>query len=158
MDIKNNITIKIENPSSQLINFLKEKEGFKAKPYYCPGNVLTIGYGHAIQEHNSLYKKITKTHAEQLLVTDILHTQKLIQKVYNDFIFLQPHQQDAIISLVFNWGIKNFSKSKLLKCLKTHNYLGAAQEFLDIVKVKGKIVTGLIIRRKEETDIFLNGW
>lgn len=155
----NNMTKTKEIPiSEQLINFLKEKEGFRKNIYKCSSNALTIGYGHRINKNDDvIYTTISKEQAEYLLIQDIGRVHKEIFKVYSDFVFLDQNKQDALTSLVFNWGIGNFAKSKLLKNLKQHKYQEAANEFLDIVKSKGKVLEGLVKRRKEEANLFLNG-
>ena len=154
------------NPHSKnLINFLKEWEGYNKISKPCPAGHKTIGYGHNIQSWESDYYKklvstrrgITVTEATTLLNIDLDRIQNQLT-FYIKSLNLKPYQKDALMSLIFNWGAANFAKSKLLQALKNNAHKAAAHEFLDITKANGKILTGLVNRRKEESYIFLNGW
>ena len=42
------------NISKRLINLIKKYEGLSLYPYACPANILTIGYGHVIQNNDMI--------------------------------------------------------------------------------------------------------
>lgn len=147
--------------NNNLLEYLKKKEGYMRKVKSCPRGVPTIGYGHAVAHLPKEFHKIfyiSKKQAEDVLIDDVNKVFKQLKKVYPESTRLQRHRQEALVSLIFNWGIGNFAKSKLLKNLKIGDMYGAADEFLDINKCNGRKMKGLTNRRKEEYKIFISGW
>jgi lysozyme len=71
---------------------------------------------------------------------------------------LTQGQYDALVSLVYNWGGGNFLRSLGLKCLNNSDYTRAAEEFFSkengVVRVGGKILTGLVKRRQAELEMW----
>jgi len=144
--------------SDELIAFVKRKEGFANKAYP-DGKGYSIGYGHYSEKnHYTPETQISESAAELYLKADLHDAAEKLIEIFPRFGKLDQGKRDALISLVFNWGIANFKKSKLFKHLKAKEYECAAKEFLDITKSNGKILPGLVTRRKEEAEIFLNGW
>lgn len=146
--------------SNKGINLIKKYEGFSNKSYKCPADKITIGYGHVIlpKEKNlpEFKEPITEEFAEELLYSDI----KFAENAVNEYVLipLTQGQFDALVSLVFNWGVYNFSLSKGLKKLNQKDYDGASIEFFDkekgVVKLNGKIVKGLVNRRATELELW----
>jgi lysozyme len=66
-------------------------------------------------------------------------------------------QYVAVLSLAWNVGIGNISKSTLLKKLNAQDFKGAADEFLKWNKAGGKVIPGLTRRRVAEREFFLTG-
>lgn len=62
---------------------------------------------------------------------------------------------DALISLAYNIGIGNLSKSSVIRHLKAGNKQQAGDAFLMWNKARGKVLAGLDRRRKVERKIFL---
>jgi len=69
---------------------------------------------------------------------------------------MTQNQFDATVSLVFNIGRPNFSKSTMLKRLNARDYEGAAEALTWWNKQKGKTLRGLVRRRAEEKEYFLS--
>lgn len=150
--------------STKIINLIKQFEGLKLSPYFCPKGKETIGYGHVLLKNNAINSKIekilnfpiSKEFAEAILKDDIELVEKIIIKLVK--IKLTQGQFDALVSLVFNWGGENFKKSKGLKQLNLGNYKEAAIEFFSkekgVVKVNGVICDGLVSRRQAELEFF----
>jgi len=146
--------------SNKGINLIKKWEGFRKTAYKCPSNKNTIGYGHVIlpneKELFELKESITEEFAEELLYSDV----KIAENAVNKYVSvpLTQGQFDALVSLVYNWGVSNFSLSNSLKTLNLKNYDEAAFGFFDkefgVVKSKGKILKGLVLRRQEELDLW----
>ena len=59
-----------------------------------------------------------------------------------------------MVSLAYNIGFGNFSKSTLLKKVNSGNFDGASNEFLKWNKSGGKELLGLTRRREREKDLF----
>ena len=138
--------------SEEGLSFIKAFEDFSAKPYLCPANVLTIGYGHAILPDEQ-FTEITEEEAIELLKKDCTKFTSAINRLVK--VGLNRNQFDALISFVFNIGVGAFTKSTLLKLLNQGNYNDAAKEFPRWSTVKGVPCNGLITRRQLEKCLFL---
>ena len=131
---------------------IKESEGLSLVPYFCPGNVLSIGFGNTT--HAAEYDMITEQQAEEFLKEDLEMVQQHLAIVLQH-VPLTDNQWSALVSFVFNIGIGNFIQSTLKRKLKEGDYQGAADEFGRWVYAKGKKLNGLIIRRAKERSLFL---
>lgn len=65
--------------STRGINFIKRWEGFRARAYLCPANVLTIGYGHTRSVVPN--QTITEYQGEQLLKQDLVRFEKAVNNL-----------------------------------------------------------------------------
>lgn len=146
-------------------NFIKDKEGLKLKPYddhtgkpvYKWIDGATIGYGHYIlkSEWEKYKNGISKQEAINLFNNDISRFERVVRD--NVKTNLKQNQFDALVSLAFNIGVKNFNESSLLKLLNKES----GSEYDTIEKAwkawrmsKGKVMKGLVIRRAEEYNMF----
>ena len=144
--------------SNEFLNYLKQKEGYRRFVYTCPAGKETIGYGHVLINDEN-YQKIDEFIAEKLLMQDIDKIQCKLHTFVGDLSNnLQQNEYEAILSLLYNWGVSRFIPSKLAKSLKEGNKEQAAHEFLNICNVNGKPCRGLQIRRYEEMLVFKYGW
>jgi lysozyme len=143
------------NISQKGIDFIKKYEGLQLKPYKCPAGKWTIGYGHVTTAEK--YDIITEETAEQLLLEDIKTAENVINSVVS--IPLKQCQFDALVSLVYNIGNKQFLKSKGLTFLNNKDLKNTVIEFFSkekgFVNVKSKPNQGLINRRQDEWNVFL---
>lgn len=136
------------------LNIIKKYEGFRPEPYYCPANVLTIGYGHAIKpDEVETLKKVSLEEAGNLLLEDISITERTIEKLVT--IDLTENEFSALVSFCYNVGGGNFKSSTMLKLINNDQKLEASLEFNRWVYVNKKIMKGLIRRRLEECQLFL---
>lgn len=146
------------------IALIKRHEGLRLTAYLDPIGILTIGYGHT----KDVYKGqvISEAKAEEFLREDLSVAERAVKKyVLDKKIALQPHQFDALVSLIFNVGQHNIftkvynngyaSGSTLYNKLLVFDFAGAAERFTDFVRAGGNILKGLERRRKEEKDLFL---
>lgn len=138
------------------------------QPKLCPANIVTIGYGHALQDKKGNWLKgkeglaqiyilypewetITIEEAEALLIVDLVRFEKIVNNKLK--ITINQNQFDALVSHTFNTGgsdtlfklVNNKSpESEILKWF-TEKYITS----------DGKILPGLIKRRKVEAQLFL---
>lgn len=138
-----------------LLQYLKSKEGFKSNVYLDSGGVPTIGYGFTDPE---IIKKgsITEEEATELLKKDIEHRRQKLSHQIKTWDQLSTNQQNALISYGFNVGVSNWKKTqpKLLNALNEGNFKHASK-YINAVKDKsGKVLPGLVKRRKEEQEWF----
>jgi lysozyme len=68
---------------------------------------------------------------------------------------LSEPELGALVSFVYNCGIGNFNGSTLRKLLNAGKYREAADQFRLWVKSRGKVLPGLVKRRKAERDLFM---
>lgn len=135
------------------LDIIKYYESFSSKPYYCPSNLLTIGYGHVIKS-NEQFSSINIDQAEELLNKDISIAEKFINRNIN--IDLNSNEFSALISLVYNIGNGNFQRSTLrIKLNRDENRQDISNEFLRWDKSRGKVLNGLTKRRVSESLLFL---
>jgi len=131
-------------------------EGCKLSAYTCPAGIVTIGYGNTYYEDGTPVKLgdvITKERAKQLklniLQGFIKELKSLLKKPYQD------HEFYAMLSLLYNIGGKQFSKSSVLKYFNQDDKNMAAESFLLWNRSSGKVLLGLVRRRRAEKQMFL---
>lgn len=136
------------------ISLITKFEGFSAKPYICPANYLTIGYGHVILD-DDLYMGavLTKADALELLKKDCVRFEKAVLRLIS--VPLSQSQFDALVSFAFNLGAGALQRSALRMKLNRGEYFDASLEFLKWVRGGGKVLSGLVRRRKAERELFL---
>ena len=141
------------------LNLIKEFEGLSLKPYLDVVKIPTIGWG------NTFYPDGKKVTLNDKPISEIEATELLsyvAQKDFADKIFplikvkVSQNQFDAMVSLAYNIGVGNFSKSTLLKKVNSGDFDGASNEFLKWNKSGGKELLGLTKRRQREYEMFKN--
>lgn len=134
------------------LDIIKEYEGCILKAYLCPARVWTIGYGHTGDDvHNGLV--ITKEQAEDLLKKDLAVFEKEVTKAVGNSP-TNENQFSAFVSLSYNIGSSAFAKSSALREHKAGNYQLAAAKMLLWNKSGGRVLAGLIRRRKAEAALY----
>ena len=68
---------------------------------------------------------------------------------------LNQNQFDALVSFTYNVGVGALKQSTALRKLNAGDYAGAADALTMWTKFKGKVLAGLVRRRKEERALFL---
>ena len=137
--------------SQEGIDLIKRFEGLRLTAYKCPAGVWTVGYGQTgpnIKQGTT----ITLEQAEQLLVTTLIQYENAVDKYAGK---AHQNQFDAMVSLCYNIGIGNFSKSSVARLHKAGQYTGAASAFLLWNKAGGVVLAGLVNRRKAERNLYL---
>lgn len=135
------------------LSFIKRFETLQLRVYDDGFGYRTVGYGHRTEL--PLGHKITELEAINLLRMDIRAHEGPLKLMHKTRLYQREY--DAVVSLVFNIGTGAFAKSTIRKLLEEGNYRAAADEFPKWNKVRGKVVAGLVRRRAEEREIFING-
>lgn len=136
------------------VDLIKSFEGFSAEPYLCPAGKATIGYGwtNGVTMDSP---SITESEATKLLIEGLERYEiAVLDCVDAD---LQQCEFDALVSLCYNIGASAFCGSTLVRKLNEREYEQAADQFLRWDKSKGKVLPGLVARRKAEREMFVNG-
>ncbi len=134
------------------ISLIKQFESFSARPYLCPANIWTIGYGHTRGVSKDM-APITEAEACDLLAEDLAGFEAQVETSVTRK--LDQHQFDALVSFVFNVGAGAFLQSTMLKMINDGNLNGAANQFLRWTKAGGKVLNGLVKRRAAERAMFV---
>ncbi len=136
--------------SDKGIDLIKKYEGFRAKAYKCPSDKWTIGYGHTLNVKST--DVIDKAQAEYFLRQDVEFAEKEVNRHNLD---INQNQFDALVSFVFNLGVGNFARSTLLRKIKSNpNDPTIRKEFERWIYAGGKVLNGLVRRRKEEAELY----
>ena len=140
------------------IDLVKQFEGLSLKPYKCPADIPTIGYGATYYEDGKKVTlqdpNITEARAEQLLVAHLDKFCKIVESLVK--VTLTDNQFAALVSFTYNLGEGNLKSSTLLKKLNASNYADTATEFEKWNKAAGKVLAGLTKRRQAEKALFLH--
>ena len=144
------------------MKLIAEFEGFSDRPYYATAEeklkgIVTIGYGNTFYPDGSKVKitdaKISKEKALEILDYTVNKFRVQVKKYLKKEV--TKNQEDALVSLAYNIGIGNFSKSTLLKLVNINpNDANIAKEFLKWNKQAGKELKGLTNRRIKESALY----
>lgn len=143
-------------PSSKCFDLIKREEGLRLDAYLDQVGVPTIGYGNTFFPDGKkvqIGNKITKDFAEAMLQTTVTRFAEavagLIKKPVNQ------NQFDALVSFAYNVGTAALSKSTLLKFVNANPDEPMIRgEFQKWIKAGGRILPGLVRRRKNEADLY----
>jgi lysozyme len=142
------------------IEIIKEFEGFSSEVYLDPIGIPTIGYGSTWDAKGDRvtveHPAITKTEATKLLKREARHVEKAIRRLIKTE--LTDNMFSALGSFAYNVGTGNLQRSTLRMKLNRGQYEGAADEFPKWRRAGGRILSGLVRRRKAEMGLFLNGY
>jgi GH24 family phage-related lysozyme (muramidase) len=138
------------------LDLIRRFEGCRLEAYLCPANVWTIGYGHTGPNVKPRLK-ITQADAEALLLSDVDRFARAVDTWIK--VKLSNNQRCALISFTFNVGIGALQESTLRKRLNNGEdaVKVAMEELPRWNKGDGKILEGLVRRRKAEVDLFCRG-
>ena len=144
--------------SKKGIDLIARFEGFRAKPYHCSAGVSTIGYGTTIYPNGNHVtmkdKAINKEDAKSIM-------KYMIDRDYGEAVNryvkipLTQNQYDALVSFTYNLGKGALKSSTLLKRVNQGKMKKASKEFLKWTHSNGKVLAGLVKRRKAESEMFL---
>jgi RHS repeat-associated protein len=140
------------------LDFITRQEGCVLNTYKDAAGLPTIGVGHLIKQGEH-FSKITQTQAMQLLKNDVKNAGNAVNSLVK--VPITQYQFDALVSFTFNVGNGNFKSSSVLKNVNAGNFslIPVSLQKWNKAKVNGVLtpVPGLTTRRKEESDLFLNG-
>lgn len=132
-------------------NLIKQFEGLRLTAYRCPAGKWTIGYGHTKGVKKGMY--ISEAVATHFLIQDVQRVEPTINS-YDGIYHWTQNEFDALASFAFNCGIGNLKK--LLKYgQRTKSQI--ADAILLYNKANGRVLRGLVRRRKAERELFLKG-
>ncbi|EGK5349387.1 lysozyme [Salmonella enterica] len=148
------------NISDRGVALIKTFEGCRLKAYPDPktgGAPWTIGYGWTGKVDGKPVTPdtvIAQETADRLLKTGLVSYERDVSRLVK--VKLTQGQFDALVSFVYNLGVRAFSGSTLLRKLNAGDYDGAAGEFMRWVSPGTEVEAGLRRRRQAERDLFLS--
>ena len=136
------------------IELIKLFEGCKLKSYKCPAGVWTIGYGNTFYLDGSkvlMGQKISQIEADMLLLKLLPKYEATVDR--NIKVTVTQNQYDALVSFCWNCG----SSQALFRLV---NQKATDEVIYDwwinhYVTGGGKLLQGLINRRRKEADLFI---
>lgn len=157
-------------------------EGFRNRPYLCPANIWTIGFGHVLYqdqirlpmarppgktqadipmirkeyplkpEDNRVW---TKEEINELFRADVANFERGVLRLVPGCVGRQG-SFDAMVSFAFNAGLGNLQRSTIRMKANRGDWQGAAEAFMMWTKGGGKVLPGLVKRRQAEIALFLS--
>jgi len=157
--------------SAAAIKTIKCHEGVRVKPYRCPALLWTVGVGHVIDPNhikvpfeerrnlpipNGWDRSLAMDEVDAILAQDLAKFERGVARLCpaalgNQGIF------DALVSFSFNVGLGNLQRSGLRMKTNRGEFQDAAEEFMKWTKAAGKVLPGLVKRRKDERAMYLSG-
>ena len=156
--------------SAKSIEMIKHHEGVRRKPYRCPARIWTVGVGHVIVQSHIKVKfedrlaiecppewnrTLTMEEVDAVLKADLERFERGVLRMCPGAIGRQG-VFDALVSFAFNVGLGNLQRSGIRMRTNRGDYQGAAEEFLKWTKAAGKVLPGLVKRRKDERALYLS--
>lgn len=147
--------------SQRGIDLIKRFEGLRLTAYAATEHerqkgIWTIGYGSTRDALGRPIKQGAKldsiAEAETLLRDTLVDYEAGVNRAV--MVQMCQHQFDALVSLCYNIGVGAFSGSTLVRLLNLGDYAGAAEQILRWNKQAGKVLPGLVNRRRAEYDLF----
>ena len=148
------------------LKLISSFEGFYSKPYLCPSLVPTIGIGTTRYFDTKKFvtlsdRSIDEKEAVRLLTGDIdTIYAPLVDKLCRDD--LKQHEFDAVCSFIYNAGATYRGKDGKNHYFNLFDHINNHMPKDELIKYwtalcitgGGKILKGLIRRRKSEVDLF----
>lgn len=148
--------------SAELVEMIKNWEGFSATPYWDYGQ-WTVGYGtRAPDEHLERYRTegISHEEATELLNTFLVSMGKSVNSFADKFgLTLSQQQFDAMLSMTYNCGSRWLLVPNTLRTAIIEGKTGddIVFNFAEWSSAGGVTLAGLVRRRLSEANLFLNG-
>ncbi|MFM7009581.1 MAG: lysozyme [Betaproteobacteria bacterium] len=138
-------------------------EGFRSKPYLCPAGVATIGYGSTYYPGGRKVtlqdEPVNEAKARAMLVHELLETYAPgVIRQCPVLITLAVSTSDwrklnAIVDFAYNLGVGRLQTSTLKRKINSQDWPGAAEQLALWVRGGGRVLPGLVARRKAEAQL-----
>jgi GH24 family phage-related lysozyme (muramidase) len=148
-----------------MYKLITSAEGYRANAYKDPVGIWTIGYGTTRYPDGKLVKKgdhVSALRAYQLLEQHIEGKILPVLSKIPNWSNLNTNQQQAVISFAYNLGANFYGTDGfggITRLLKSPDLWDNPKEVHRVfglyVKGGGKVLGGLVTRRRDEADLFL---
>ncbi len=155
--------------SAAAIKTIKCHEGVKTRPYQCPALIWSVGVGHVIdpshaavkyEERRSLSipdgwdRTLTMGEVDAILAQDLGRFERGVARLCPAALGHQG-RFDALVSFAFNVGLGSLQRSGLRMKTNRGEFEEAADEFLKWTKAGGRVLPGLVKRRRDERALYM---
>jgi lysozyme len=167
------------NTSSQGVHVMHQFEGYRDKPYLCPAHLWTVGWGEVLyqdqiklpmvrsQNYNGMIRKEYKLKDEDNRVWTRPELEERFKGLLITFergvLRLAPNLVgrqglfDACVCISYNIGLGGFQRSTIRqRILRDEPLDKIAQAFMMWTRGGGRVLPGLVRRRKAEIALFLD--
>lgn len=135
-----------------LLALIRRFEGLRLKAYLCPAGVPTIGYG-STGPDVKLGQTWSLERAEARMANDAsIHIKSAIKYCPG----LSGESLCAIADFSYNLGPTRLAGSTLRRKINAGDYAGAKLELMKWVRGGGRVLPGLVLRRRIEADLLPN--
>lgn len=150
----------------RVIEMIKHHEGVRYTPYRCPARLWTVGVGHVIDPLHARVpfadrlsldlspewnRRLSADEVDEILAKDLARFEVGVDRLCPK---TTPGQRGALVSFAFNVGLGNLQRSGLR--MKHNRGEDVEPEFLKWTKAGGKVLPGLVKRRKDELALYLS--
>lgn len=157
-------------------DLMHQYEGCRNRPYLCPADIWTIGYGHVLYQDQIRLPVVTdkpnivvrkkyslkpednrvwsKEEINQLFSDDVASFERGVLRLVPGCVGRQG-SFDALVSFAFNAGLGNLQRSTIRIKANRGDWEGAADAFLMWTKGGVRVLPGLVKRRQAEIALFL---
>lgn len=129
-------------------------EGLRLRPYICPAGYPTIGYGTVWKPDGTRVTMedapITKETAEAWLLHELQHNYLAGVLKASPKLITRPRALGAMADFAYNLGVARYRGSTLRRRIDAQDWEGAQVELMKWVRGGGKVLPGLVRRRKAE--------
>jgi lysozyme len=136
----------------KLYQLVRRFEGLRLKPYLCPANVPTVGYGHTGADVTMKSPPISAAFAERLMKEDVERFSSSALKL-SPTLALDADRLCAIADFCFNLGTTRYKASTLRRKVRDGEWQDAADELEKWVWGGGRKLPGLVERRRAEAAL-----
>ena len=155
--------------SEEGIKLIKHFEGCHFKPYLCPANLWTIGFGRVLYPEQTKLKlqdrksfklkdadnrKWSQEEVDDLLKKDLRRFELGVSRYIT--VPLKQCEFDSLVSFAYNLGLGTLQASSVRSKLNRGDKEGAIDTLLKYCRAGGKILKGLQRRRTAEADLFFS--
>lgn len=165
--------------SPELLSMLKHHEGVRHRPYLCPASLWTVGVGHVLYPEQAKLPMVrtvenadkmlrkefslrpednrvwTAAEVDDLLAKDLMRFERGVARLCPNSVGNQG-RFEALVSFSFNVGLGNLQRSGLRMKNNRAEFDEAAEEFMKWTKGGGKVLPGLLKRRRDERALYLS--
>ena len=138
------------------VSLIKQFEGLHLSPYICPAGEPTIGWGSIYgldgQRVTMGHRSIDGEEAADLLLRDVRPAYATVGRLIK--VPLLDGQAAALVDFIYNLGSGNFRASTLRAVINREEYDAAPAQLRRWVRGGGKILNGLVRRRKAEIRLW----
>lgn len=142
--------------SQQGLAIIGNAEGCRRDPYICPAGVRTVGIGSTESSGEPIieYKRYSDVEIARRWAKDIEQAENCVNRYANGSAMPQG-AFDALTSITFNIGCGKLRNSTLFKLANQGYSTEMCQQLNRWIYSNGKVLTGLVERRKKETALCL---